>query len=482
MKKVFIWILAIILAGITFYLGYDYKNNQNPKTYYKVYLNNEVLGIIDSEKKLNKFIDKQSDYIKNKYKVNKVYSPEGLYIETLSSYGEEVTSIEDMFKLITDKATLRIDGYQVSFKSDDENTILYLTSESILKESIVDLIKTFVGASTYESYLNETQLNIVDTGSLVNNIYIQNDITIKKTKVAVTETIYQDSEELTRFLLFGPNAKTKKYTVKIGDTISKVADTNEINTEEFLLSNPQYTDKTNLLHVGDVVNINVTNPQLKVVSESYEVVDIVNAYSVEVRYDPNKYIGDDKVIQIGENGLYRVSQNVQKVNGSISYIDPIDKIELKPTVNKIVVKGKKEKPSVGDINNWRWPSNPGYTITSDFQWRINPITHVRERHSGIDIAGTGYGSPIYVANNGVITDKKITKDYGLHIIVNHNNGYYTLYAHMSRFANVSVGDIVMRGQVIGYVGSSGYATGPHIHFELWEGCRFCRIDPLTFYR
>ena len=483
MKKALFWIGIIIITSLTLLLSYDYKNNQSPKTYYRVYLNDEILGIIDSSKKLDKFINKESDYIKNKYGVEYVYAPEGLYVEPISSYDSKIDSVEEIFNLINDKAVLRIDGYQISVKSDDEQIIIYVTEQEVFRNAVLELIKTFVGANQYQSYIDNTQLEIINTGSIIENVYVENNITVKKTKIPINEHIYQDVQELSRFLLFGKNYTAKKYKVKLGDTISKVSYENEISTEEFLLSNPQFTDKNNLLHVGEEVNIIVTDPQLKVISETYEVVDMDNAYIIEERYDETKYIGDDQVIQEGENGLLRVTQNVQRTNGSITFIDPIDKVELKPVINKIIIKGKKEKPHVGDLNNWAWPTSPGYTITDDFEWRTNPITGKREHHSGIDISGLGYGAPIYAANNGVVTDKRVTKDYGLNIIINHNNGYYTLYAHMSRFAdNIEEGTIVMRGQLIGYIGSTGYATGPHLHFELWKDCRFCRINPLNPYR
>ena len=75
----------------------------------------------------------------------------------------------------------------------------------------------------------------------------------------------------------------------------------------------------------------------------------------------------------------------------------------------------------------------------------------------------------------------IEKNY---IIINHNNGYYTVYAHMSGFApGLSIGSTVSRGQVIGYVGSSGWATGPHLHYEIRTCARFsCHTNPLRFYR
>lgn len=104
-------------------------------------------------------------------------------------------------------------------------------------------------------------------------------------------------------------------------------------------------------------------------------------------------------------------------------------------------------------------------------------------HSGIDIAGTGYGSNVYAANNGVIETMKYTYSYGNYILINHNNGYYTLYAHMSGFGpNLSVGSTVSRGQVIGYVGSSGWSTGPHLHYEIRTCAQYsCITNPLRYY-
>ena len=101
-------------------------------------------------------------------------------------------------------------------------------------------------------------------------------------------------------------------------------------------------------------------------------------------------------------------------------------------------------------------------------------------HGGLDISGTGYGSNIYATNNGRVIEAGYHYSYGNHVIINHNNGYYTLYGHMSRIA-VKVGDVVSRGQVIGYVGMTGAATGPHVHYEIWKGCEYCRINPMSVY-
>ena len=75
-----------------------------------------------------------------------------------------------------------------------------------------------------------------------------------------------------------------------------------------------------------------------------------------------------------------------------------------------------------------------------------------------------------VTNNGTITGMRWGDSYGYYITINHNNGYATLYAHMQAFApNLRVGSTVARGQLIGYMGSTGNSTGPHVHFEVWRG-------------
>jgi murein DD-endopeptidase MepM/ murein hydrolase activator NlpD len=102
-------------------------------------------------------------------------------------------------------------------------------------------------------------------------------------------------------------------------------------------------------------------------------------------------------------------------------------------------------------------------------------------HTGIDIAGP-YGTPIIAADTGVISFYPGYYGYGNYIIIVHGNGYSTLYGHLSRFnSSMSSGEIIARGDIIGYEGSTGNSTGPHLHFEIrvdnvpkdpciWLGC------------
>ena len=104
----------------------------------------------------------------------------------------------------------------------------------------------------------------------------------------------------------------------------------------------------------------------------------------------------------------------------------------------------------------------------------------RELHTGLDIIGTGYGSRIYATNNGKVIVAEYHYSYGNYVVVDHNNGYMTVYAHMSRIA-ARVGQTVARGQVIGYVGCTGSCTGPHVHYEVWKGAKYNHVNPSVLY-
>lgn len=108
-----------------------------------------------------------------------------------------------------------------------------------------------------------------------------------------------------------------------------------------------------------------------------------------------------------------------------------------------------------------WPVNG--VVTSGFGWRMHPIFHVMKFHTGIDIAAA-YGTPIKAADGGSVIYAGGMTGYGNVTIINHGRGLSTLYAHQSRLAVGS--GTVTRGQVIGYVGSTGFSTGPHLHFEV----------------
>ncbi len=140
----------------------------------------------------------------------------------------------------------------------------------------------------------------------------------------------------------------------------------------------------------------------------------------------------------------------------------------------------------GDSTQWFEASGVGQTsgaigrpsnghITSTFGMRRHPILGYVRMHSGVDF-GAPYGSPIYAASDGVVAYAAHKGGYGNFVQVNHGGGLATGYGHMSRFA-IALGQRVRQGQIIGYVGSSGLSTGPHLHYELYQNGH--PINPLS---
>lgn len=468
MKKLIIAISILIIGIAIVYLSLGFKNNKTPNSYYQVYLNGKVIGVIKSKEQLEKYIDSQNERYKKEFQVSNIYEPAGLVTKKIETYVGKTMSVEDIYKVIEKQEPFTLLGYKFNIKSEDETLTVNVLTEDIFKESVNNTIKAFIGTEDYNVYYEDNQLKIETTGEIVEDIYVSENITFKQTKIPVKEKIYTDSNELSKYLLFGTTESQKTYTVQLGDTISDVAFNNKISITEFLISNPGFTSENNLLFPSQVVTIGITDPKISIVMEKYVVKDQVVQYQTEIQYDAEKVLGDEELIQEGVDGLERVSQRIKYVNGEIEYVDPIGKQELEPTVNKVLIKGSKYIPSQGALSNWAWPTNSGYLITSGYVHRINPITGKRELHQAIDIAGTGTGSPIYAVTNGVVSESTYRYQDGNYVCINHNNGYYTCYCHMSK-RNAQVNQIVARGQIIGYVGMTGYATGPHLHFEVWRG-------------
>ncbi len=130
-------------------------------------------------------------------------------------------------------------------------------------------------------------------------------------------------------------------------------------------------------------------------------------------------------------------------------------------------------PAVQPINN-----SDLTRMASGFGWRRDPFTKARKKHYGMDFTAPK-GTPVYATGDGVVVraDNR-SSGYGKHIRIDHGYGYMTLYAHLSKY-NVRRKKRVKRGDLIGYVGSTGRSMAPHLHYEVFKDNR--RINPINFY-
>ena len=494
-KKEKIVIVLIMILSIFITTGFS-NVSKTPKPAYRVYLKGESLGLIKSKKSLEEYIDKEQSAIKQKFNVDKVYVPSDLDIKKEITYSNDIKTNEQIYEEIKDKSPFTISGYLVKIKqldSKDQNgkkikgkTLkLYVLDRKIFEKAIETTVKSFIPEEEYDKYAKDEQAKINDTGKIIENIYIKNKITITKQKIPVVEKIYQDESELSKFLLFGTTKDQAKYVVQAGDTIPDVSFNNKISTEEFLIANPDLSDANSLLTEGQVVTLGIINPQFSVVEEDHIVKDEESNYPSETIEDPNKCNSESTVTQAGVKGLNRITQKIQKVNGETTNTVTVNTEVLKEATKEVITKGTKNCGWSGGYGNlivtkgmFGWPATCS-TVSSPFGYRWGVL------HDGTDIAGCGYGSNIFSAESGTVVTVGYKFDNGQYITIRHDNGYYTMYAHLcSGCVYVKQGDRVTRGQPIGGMGQTGFATGVHLHYAIWTGPPYAggrALNAMQFY-
>lgn len=191
-------------------------------------------------------------------------------------------------------------------------------------------------------------------------------------------------------------------------------------------------------------------------------------------------------VKIGEENVDKKSQELDKSGqGGSTAADQLSVLEVQDEINWKKLAYKKENLSnmllalsdTGD-GTFGWPVSGG-EISSFYGLRADPFGRGgSDYHPGIDIA-VDYGTPIKAAAAGTVTEADVNGGYGRFVSIDHNNGLTTCYGHMSAIA-VQPGQKVRRGDVIGYVGSSGYSTGPHVHFEIRQNGS--TVNPLNYAR
>ena len=500
-KNVLSVIIALILSlGITILTNSEnIFKNKIPTESYRVYLKGELIGLIKSEDELNNYInDKQQD-IKEKYGVNKVYIPNDINVVKDITYENNLTSVSSVYNTISEKSPFTIKGYVFTIDKtkstdytegtdedpnatvEDKEKIIKINvlNKELFKNSVMKTVFSFVTEEEYENVVNETQNAIIDTGEIIEALYIEDYITSKEAYIPVNEKIYTNEEELTQVLLFGSDKNMSVYTVSKEDTLESVAEANKMNVNELLIANSALRSENALLYEGQQLTVGVMNPLFSMVEEKHVVSDQTISYKTEYVYDNTKMVGEQYVKTQGSNGITRVTQKVKIVNGETINALISGSEEIKPVVNEVIVRGGK-RPTIVSAGNWGWPTNIPYIITSNYGWRWGRL------HRGVDISGTGYGSPIYAAKTGVVVDVSYHNSFGFYVTINHQNGYYTRYEHMANLSRyVKPGDYVKMGDTIGDMGNSGASQGTHLHFEIWDGYPYKSgsnsYNPLLFY-
>ena len=181
-------------------------------------------------------------------------------------------------------------------------------------------------------------------------------------------------------------------------------------------------------------------------------------------------------IAVTQDQIEQYQQDIKAQEDKIKAIEAEIKRKEEEARKKAEQQGKKyETKNIGDLK-LVWPCPSSSRITSQFGGRESPVAGASSNHQGLDI-GAATGSDIIAAASGEVTISTYSYSAGNYIMINHGGGIYTVYMHASKLL-VSVGDQVKQGDVIAKVGSTGYSTGPHLHFGIRLNGSY--VNPLTY--
>lgn len=269
--------------------------------------------------------------------------------------------------------------------------------------------------------------------------------------------------------------KTMSYVVRRGDTLGAIARSNNTTTQELRKLNSLSSDN---LKVGQVLNLADTSGQIRVRTIYTQGVTASIPYQVEYRTNPDITVREDRVIQAGSNGVREVTWQIELINGQeVRRTELASRVTTQPST-RIIMPGSGPWPE-RPLSFLRFPMNTGRIYASGLFGA--PRGGGTRLHNGLDIAAPT-GTPIYAAADGTVRTRAFHGGgYGWYVIIDHKDGYSTVYAHCSSIPSwVQPGRRVVRGQVIAYVGSTGNSTGPHLHFEVRINGR--HMNPKQFYR
>ena len=511
--KNIIWlIISAIISGflVTSIKNFNESNN-DPVQGYRVYLEGKSIGFIKSRDELNEYINKQQEKLKDKYHVDTVYIPNNIDIVKEITYKNNFDSTEHIYEMINTISPFTIKGYQVTidrtnsteYQNDDNEeddsakiTKLNIINKEIFNKSIEEVILSFVDEDEYNIFKNQEEKKMDDESKdVIENLYIEDKITIKETNIPVNETIYMDSDSLTKYLLFGDDFVEKKYIVKSGDNIEKIADNNHMGVNDLVIANNDLKSATSLIYVGQELSVSSVNPLITLIVEKHMVEEQTVKFKTITQYDNKMYQGQTKIKQEGSDGKTKIVKKVKMLNGETLSAYIVSSEEIKPVVNKIIVRGGRQSYVIRGDGGWVWPTNRAYYISSPYGWRC--FRGKCKNHTGIDIVAGGQGAPIYAARAGEVYDISSNSSSGFYVTIKHDNGYYTRYAHMqntdrnnrisgkvsSATKYIKKGQRVEAHQLIGEIGCTGSCSGPHLHFEIWNGPPFkaTSFNPRSFY-
>ncbi|TQS76319.1 M23 family metallopeptidase [Ornithinibacillus gellani] len=435
------------------------------QTVYHVYADDTYIGKVDDQAVVEQFMeDKLEAAAQEEPSVHPVFAEEISFVpekmfEPSFNNDETIAALAGNLTIAADAVELRIGGTSVGFFPDEETVLAVLTDyvTAFVDEKDFAGIEVVDGAEDavwqdVQLTLNKGKKKLAVGYSAIRDVQFSETVQIGKQKMDPASLLTE--KQGVKLLKKGTLAE-KVHLVQSGEVLSEIAAAYDLSTKKLLQLNPDVR-KNDVLKIDQEIQVEKREALLDVLVTKEEKQEKNVAFETEVIDSKDMYKGDEKLEQKGKKGKKEVVYSISLKNGKeVSKKKTAEKVIKKP-VDKIIVKGTKVVPSRG-TGKLSWPTSGGY-VSSQMGQRWGRM------HKGIDIARPS-NRAITAADNGVVTSAGYQGGFGNKIVINHNNGMQTIYAHLSAI-QVKPGQVVEKGTKIGVMGSTGNSTGVHLHFEV----------------
>lgn len=438
--------------------------NLDAQTVYKVYDAGELIGILSSKAKLNPFLEQvYRKFYAQDFPHSKAALGKDVYIAPTQSYFSYEDKDDAILDYIQEKRLFTLRATAVEFR--DDNGVyaqIYVSDEALYNEAMQSFLNLFVSKEDLSALANgklTPQLNTY--GSRITGVSITQTVTTKEA-YAPPEAIKKDVTSILDYLEYGDNTERAYYTVEKYDTVAGVGTKNNglSATQVMNLNRDKITSVDQILTEGDQLCITYFTSPIDVVV-TVESMRQENIYPQTIyQEDSSLRKGASLVKQTGVNGAKNTVYAERWINGVLISGSPVSSVDTLQPVDEIIAVGTLEIPGIG-TGSYRWPVD---NVHISCRWGCY------FGHYAVDVQNyyDRYGV-IRAADRGVVEVNSYNSVNGNYVIINHNNGFHSYYGHMNVKSPLEVGTIVDKGEVIGQIGMTGRATGPHVHFFIYEG-------------
>ncbi|WEK54217.1 MAG: peptidoglycan DD-metalloendopeptidase family protein [Candidatus Cohnella colombiensis] len=430
--------------------------------YYNVVLDGVSVGEISDKDKVAKLLsDKAAQLNKTNSKVIMVMDNQSVTYTDEKAYKKvtddeaTLTRLQGMLTTHAVGVVITVDGKKVGVVRDQQTADallqkvkdLYVPAAAVATTSKKSGPEVRALAYTAKSADDESTS---DPQSEIESISFIESVAL--TSEAIDASELSDLDELFATLTEGEPIP-REYTVVSGDCVGCIASKLNISDELIYANNPWI--KNDMIHIGDVIDLSESEPPMLNV-ESIEQVTQLEVIDPPVVYEKDDSIrlGQSKVRTEGKEGQQEVTYRQVKRNGGLIEEEIVKQTIIVEAVPTVILKGTKVIKGQG-TGKFSWPVSSA-RLTSYLGKRWGRM------HNGIDMIGK---STIKAADTGIVTFAGFKSGLGNCIIIDHKNGFETVYGHMKSL-NAKKGQIVEKGDAIGVMGNTGHSTGTHLHFEI----------------